>query len=218
MIESLFTPRTIAVVGASRTPGKVGHELVANLLAGHFAGKIVPVNPSTPDILGIRCHPTIKAAATRIDLSLIAVPPPGGRGGSRAIHGCGRTVCRHHHGGFQGDGRRRRTPGTGPGGAVCGARSPPAGSQLPGRPQPAPRDERVLCQAHAEAGLHRRILPVGRAVFGHPGLGGWPRARSVHTRQHGQQGGPQRERLSPCDGRRPTDQGDRGLPRKHCLG
>jgi len=75
MIESLFTPRVIAIVGASRAPGKVGHELVANLLAGRFAGKIVPVNPSSPDILGIPCHPTLKAAATRIDLSLIAVPP-----------------------------------------------------------------------------------------------------------------------------------------------
>ena len=38
MLEALLTPQTIAVIGASRTPGKVGHDILANLIAGGFRG------------------------------------------------------------------------------------------------------------------------------------------------------------------------------------
>ena len=48
MLESLLTPKTIAVIGASRETGKVGHAFVANLIKSGFQGKIVPVNPSSP--------------------------------------------------------------------------------------------------------------------------------------------------------------------------
>jgi acetyltransferase len=76
MLETLFSPRAIAVIGASRTPGKVGHEIVANLLNSKFAGKIVPVNPSASDVLGIKCFPSPKASGVAIDLAVIAVPQP----------------------------------------------------------------------------------------------------------------------------------------------
>ncbi len=74
MLESLLAPRSIAVVGASRTPGKVGHEVVANLKNGGFKGAIVPINPKAKDILGIKCHPDIKDYGGEIDLSIIIVP------------------------------------------------------------------------------------------------------------------------------------------------
>jgi len=74
MLESLFTPKTVAVVGASRTPGKVGHEIIANLKAGTFAGEIVPVNPSAEEILGLKCYPDFTAYGKTIDLSVIAIP------------------------------------------------------------------------------------------------------------------------------------------------
>jgi acetyltransferase len=74
MLESLLFPNVIAVVGASRTPGKVGHEIVANLIKSGFEGQIVPVNPSTDDILGLKCYPDLKAYGNKIDLSIIAVP------------------------------------------------------------------------------------------------------------------------------------------------
>ncbi len=48
MLDSLFYPETIAVIGASRTPGKVGHHFLANLINAGFSGSIVPVNPTFP--------------------------------------------------------------------------------------------------------------------------------------------------------------------------
>ena len=75
MLEALFEPKTIAVVGASRTPGKLGHELVANLLQGGFQGEIVPVNPSADEILGLKCYPDPKAFGKPVDLAILAAPP-----------------------------------------------------------------------------------------------------------------------------------------------
>ena len=74
MLESLLNPATVAVIGASRTPGKVGHEIVANLIAGGFEGTIVPVNPSADEILKLRCYPDLKEFDGKIDLSVISVP------------------------------------------------------------------------------------------------------------------------------------------------
>ena len=74
MLESLLSPDVVAVIGASRTPGKVGHEIVANLIEGGFEGQIVPVNPSADEILGLKCYPDLKAYGDKIDLSIIAVP------------------------------------------------------------------------------------------------------------------------------------------------
>ncbi len=74
MLDALLTPQTIAVIGASRSPGKVGHELVANLIAGGFRGVIVPVNPSAGEVLGLKCYPALEDCGSRVDLSVIAVP------------------------------------------------------------------------------------------------------------------------------------------------
>lgn len=74
MLESLLFPNVVAVIGASRTPGKVGHEIVANLIESGFEGQIVPVNPSADEILGLKCYPDLKAYSNKIDLSIIAVP------------------------------------------------------------------------------------------------------------------------------------------------
>ncbi len=73
-LEALLTPKTIAVVGASRTPGKVGHEILMNLIDGGFAGTIVAVNPAGGEVLGQRCVTSLAAANTQIDLSVIAIP------------------------------------------------------------------------------------------------------------------------------------------------
>ena len=75
MLESLTHPQTIAILGASREPAKVGHAFVANLIKSGFQGKIVPVNPKADDILGIKCYPDLTAYAGKIDLSIIVVPP-----------------------------------------------------------------------------------------------------------------------------------------------
>ena len=76
MLESLLYPKTVAVIGASRTPGKVGHEIVANLMESRFAGQIVPVNPSSDQVLGLTCYGDLKTYGSTVDLSVIAVPTP----------------------------------------------------------------------------------------------------------------------------------------------
>ena len=74
MLDALLRPDTVAVIGASRTPEKVGHEVVANLIKGGFEGKIIPVNPSADEVLGLPCYPDLKSSGEKINLSVIAVP------------------------------------------------------------------------------------------------------------------------------------------------
>jgi len=65
----------VAVIGASRTPGKVGHAALSNLIQGGFPGPVVAVNPSVDEVLGLRCYPDLAAYGQPIDMSVIAVPP-----------------------------------------------------------------------------------------------------------------------------------------------
>jgi acetate---CoA ligase (ADP-forming) len=74
MLESLLSPQTIAVLGASRTPGKVGHEVIANLINGGYQGTIVPVNPKADEILGLKCYHDLKEYDGKVDLGVIVVP------------------------------------------------------------------------------------------------------------------------------------------------
>ncbi|MGD0649559.1 MAG: acetate--CoA ligase family protein [Verrucomicrobiia bacterium] len=74
MLESLLSPQTIAVLGASRTPGKVGHEVVANLINGGYQGTIVPVNPNADQVLGRKCYHDLKDFPGRVDLGIVVVP------------------------------------------------------------------------------------------------------------------------------------------------
>ena len=76
MLNALLTPGTIAVIGASRSPGKVGHEILANLIEGGFKGRLVPVNPTSKDILDTPCFPDLQAYGQPVDMSIIAVPTP----------------------------------------------------------------------------------------------------------------------------------------------
>lgn len=74
MLEPLLRPQAIAVVGASRKPGKVGHEIVANLLNSGFEGIVVPVNPAADEILGQKCASSLVSYGENVDLSMISVP------------------------------------------------------------------------------------------------------------------------------------------------
>lgn len=76
MLEALLTPKTVAVIGASRKPGKVGYEILVNLQESGFAGEIIPVNPSAHEIYGIKCYPDLVSCGKTIDMSIIAIPAP----------------------------------------------------------------------------------------------------------------------------------------------
>ncbi len=73
-LSSLFSPSSIAVIGASRTPGKVGHDILVNIKKGGFAGPIVPVNLKAKRILGLRAYPSLSAYGNPVDLCIVAVP------------------------------------------------------------------------------------------------------------------------------------------------
>lgn len=75
MLEQLIYPQAIAIFGASRNPGKVGHAFVANLLASGYQGKIIPVNPEAKDVLGVPCYRDLREYDGKIDLGIVVVPP-----------------------------------------------------------------------------------------------------------------------------------------------
>ncbi|MEE8323619.1 MAG: acetate--CoA ligase [Candidatus Bathyarchaeia archaeon] len=74
MLNPLFKPSSIAVIGASRTPGKVGHEVLRNIVNSGFKGRIYPINPNTSEIFGLKCYPNILDVDGNIDLCVVAVP------------------------------------------------------------------------------------------------------------------------------------------------
>jgi acetyltransferase len=76
MMEHFFSPRTVAVVGASREEGKVGHDLLKNLVAYGYGGKVYPVNPRADNILGIKTYASLREIEDAIDLAVIVVPAP----------------------------------------------------------------------------------------------------------------------------------------------
>lgn len=73
-LDPLFRPRSIAVVGASRTPGTVGYEIIDNLLNDGFTGVIYPVNPNAVAVHSIPAYATVRAIPGEVDLAVIAVP------------------------------------------------------------------------------------------------------------------------------------------------
>lgn len=68
-----FNPRTIAVIGASREPGKIGYVIFKDLI-NEFSGEVFPVNPNAEEILGKKCYPSVKNIHGHVDLAVIAVP------------------------------------------------------------------------------------------------------------------------------------------------
>jgi acetyl coenzyme A synthetase (ADP forming)-like protein len=71
MLEDFFNPSAVAVIGAAREEEKVGHIIFDNIRTQGYEGCLVPVNPKTTEIHGIRCYPTILDAPQSIDLALI---------------------------------------------------------------------------------------------------------------------------------------------------
>ncbi|MBM4024913.1 MAG: CoA-binding protein, partial [Planctomycetes bacterium] len=75
-LQSFFHPKSVAVIGASRQKGKVGFEMLTNLIAGGYRGKIFPVNPKSEEIEGLKCYPDLASIGETPDLVIIIVPAP----------------------------------------------------------------------------------------------------------------------------------------------
>ncbi|MCL0040784.1 acetate--CoA ligase family protein [Thermodesulfovibrionales bacterium] len=74
MLDSLFNPKSVAVIGASKDPKKVGYSVLSNLVESSYAGKIYPINPSASEILGLKACQKISETGSNIDLAVIAIP------------------------------------------------------------------------------------------------------------------------------------------------
>ncbi len=73
-MERLLRPRSIAVVGASRRRGSIGHELLRNLVAGAFTGPVYPVNPSATSVASLPAWPDVASIPQPVDLAVVTVP------------------------------------------------------------------------------------------------------------------------------------------------
>ncbi|MFI5696388.1 GNAT family N-acetyltransferase [Kribbella sp. NPDC051586] len=73
-LHRLFSPQTVAVIGAGRTPGGIGHEVLRNIVNGGFTGSVYAVNPHSAKIADVAAYPTITAVPRQVDLAVIAVP------------------------------------------------------------------------------------------------------------------------------------------------
>lgn len=73
-LEYFFSPKSVAVVGASRTPGKVGYTVLENFLKSGFPGKVFAVNPEAEEVLGVKCFKSVREIKETIELAVICVP------------------------------------------------------------------------------------------------------------------------------------------------
>lgn len=72
-LDKFFNPKSVAVIGASRTPGKLGYTILENLKIS-FNGKLYPINPNAGEILGLIAYPSVLNVKDQIDLAIIVVP------------------------------------------------------------------------------------------------------------------------------------------------
>jgi acyl-CoA synthetase (NDP forming)/GNAT superfamily N-acetyltransferase len=76
-VHNALHPRSIAVIGASNDPAKIGHAVLANLLRGNFSGPVFPVNPSARSVRGVRAYRSVTEIPDEVDLAVIAIPAAG---------------------------------------------------------------------------------------------------------------------------------------------
>jgi len=72
-MEKFFTPESVALVGASATPGKIGNSVLDSMAKHDYKGKVYPINPKADEILGIKCYPSLEAIQDPIDLVVVCV-------------------------------------------------------------------------------------------------------------------------------------------------
>ncbi len=72
-LDGIFTPRSVAVVGASPNPSRFGGRIVHSLVVNEFPGTIFPVNPKYEEIAGNRCYPSVAAIEEQVDLAILTV-------------------------------------------------------------------------------------------------------------------------------------------------
>jgi acetyltransferase len=73
-LGTFFEPKSIAVVGASNNPSKIGNAALKNILVSDYQCSVYPINPHEKKIMGLKCYKNIIDVQGKIDLALISVP------------------------------------------------------------------------------------------------------------------------------------------------
>ncbi len=74
-LDCIFSPKAVALIGATESPNSVGRTVLENLQKGEFPGAIYPVNPKRDQVLGVKAYPGILAVPDKVDLAVIVTPP-----------------------------------------------------------------------------------------------------------------------------------------------
>ena len=85
-LDAILKPKSVAIIGASASPEKMGHEILKNILDGGFKGAVYPINPKADTILDLPCHKSVKDVAEAPDLAVIIIPA---RFVPQAVQECG---------------------------------------------------------------------------------------------------------------------------------
>jgi len=73
-LTTLFDPRSVAVVGASRNPGKLGYHVMKSLTEGGFEGELFPINPKETELFGSPAYPSVLEVPGEVDLAIVILP------------------------------------------------------------------------------------------------------------------------------------------------
>jgi acetate---CoA ligase (ADP-forming) len=91
-LTPFFEPKSVAIIGASAVPGKAGHELIRNIRANAFPGRLHPVNPKGGEILGLPVSSSIETLPDGVDLALVVLPA---QATPAAVRECAAKGIRH---------------------------------------------------------------------------------------------------------------------------
>ena len=73
-LDYIFSPKSVAVVGATEAEGSVGRSVLHNLIASKFPGPLYPVNPKRPTVLGLKAYPSIGALPEPVEVAVVVTP------------------------------------------------------------------------------------------------------------------------------------------------
>jgi acetyltransferase len=74
ILDKIFKPQSISIIGASRKKLTIGREIIHNLIINDFVGPVYPVNPNADSIHSLKCYPSVTAIPGEVDLAIITVP------------------------------------------------------------------------------------------------------------------------------------------------
>ncbi len=86
LINKLMKPKSLAVIGASAKPGKIGYTVIKNLIESGYEGKVYPINPEADEILGLKVYKTLADVPGTIDSAVITIPA---KAVMQAVEECG---------------------------------------------------------------------------------------------------------------------------------